>query len=772
MKTSEIQSRTDAVQQWLDGDIRTVHLMGICGVGMAGLAVLLNARGLVVTGCDAAMGPLAGWLQKKGISVAGTHDVAHLDPRPDGVIRSPAVALESAEVQAALSMGLPVFRRGEMLPALLRGSLSVAVCGTHGKTTTSSFIAQLLQTAGRNPGWCIGGETAALGGVANPGVGNVMVVEADESDGTLVHYRADIGVITNIEFDHMEHFESEDAFAASFATFARQSQSLVTNADDPRAAAMGRAVDSAATFGFGESAAIRATEIETAGRGQTFTVWRQGESLGRWSLPLPGRHNVANVLAAIAVVDMLGLDSETVREGVAKLELPRRRFDGVADAHGIRVISDYAHHPSEIRALIAAAQSQPHDRLLAVFQPHRYTRTLALGPTFPAAFKGVDQLMLVPVYAASERPTKGAQSWDLYAHFRDAEGVPLPQVASSLPIAWAAIRQQLQPGDLLLVIGAGDVERIAAWAAADLSGSSWPPQQLTPAPSPWSQASVVRLNEPLADKTTFRLGGTADIWMDVASEDDFAAVLRWTSAQAIPFRLLASGSNVLVSDLGVRGVVARLTGDAFRAIRRQGDSVTVGAGVLLVQLLDWMESQSLEGFEFIEGIPGSLGGGLQMNAGAWGQCLGDHLISMRCLTQVGEIVTVLAEGLNLGYRRCDFLSDHYVVEATFRCHQGRADAIAAQRETIREKRAWMNGFRSAGSFFKNPDGDYAGRLLEAIGMHGRRVGGAQVGTHHANFVTAVDGATAADVMALMMAGRQDVRDTFAIELEPEVKYWE
>ncbi|MCE9616323.1 MAG: UDP-N-acetylmuramate--L-alanine ligase [Lentisphaerae bacterium] len=788
----------DAHQPDLDSAIRAclarrgshVHLLGIGGVGMAGLARLLQARGLRVSGCDIGSSGLMAWLRAHGMEVSSPHAPAHLEAAVDWVIRSTAVPENAPEMLAARQRGLPAFRRGDVLPVLLGTyETSVAVSGTHGKTTTTSFITQLLRHAGRDPAWCIGGEVPGLGGVSGAGAGGSLIVEADESDGTVARYRPDIAVVTNIEFDHMEHFRDVAEFEACFRQFMDQAKAgVVYCREDPRARALAEARARPAgggvpsgrllSYGFVPDADVRGGELVETADGQTFRLWVHGHDRGIVALPVLGAHHARNALAATAVGLLLGLTPDEIRDGIRHVQLPHRRFERIVTRPDVTVISDYAHHPTEVAAIVRTALRLPHRRLVVIYQPHRHTRTRALGADFPAAFAGVDELVLTPVYAASEAPLRGGSIWDLYVHFREQAAapearIPVPRVAQSLAHAWAFLRRELQAGDLFLVVGAGDVEQVAQWAEDELAvpGSALPGRgepvldglELSP-------ATVVRRDEPLGPHTSYGVGGLADVWLEIGDVGDLTAVLRWTAARGVPFSLLGGGYNMLVSDLGVRGIAARLTGPEFHVIREEPGLLIAGAAVPLGRLLDELEQRGYGGFEFLEGIPGTLGGGMQMNAGAWGEGLGDHLAWIRCLNRDGEACIVPRDGLDLGYRRCAFLQSRTLVEAAFYVRRGDPAAIAARRLEIRQRRAWMAGFRSAGSFFKNPENAKSGRLLEDVGMKGRRVGGAYVGAHHANFIIVDGAARAADVQALTQTGAAAVREQTGVELEAEVRF--
>jgi UDP-N-acetylmuramate--alanine ligase len=402
---------------------RRIHMIGIGGIGMAGLALLLKERGHRVSGCDEQENRQTAWLRANGISVLSGHHPAHLTDA-DWVIRTTAVPDDHPEV---LNAAVPVSRRGEVLPALLRDRFTIAVSGTHGKTTTTSMIAQILGC-----GYCIGGEVDGFDGVAKDG--EIMVVEADESDGTIVNYHPDIAVITNIEYDHMEHHASVEAFENCFKTFiANTRQKVVYCAEDPAASRL------------------------CAGNPKTIPYGLQVSHF-KFQVSLPGRHNQLNACAALEVSKHWKTEAE-IFQALEKIKPVRRRFERVFEG-AYTVISDYAHHPTEIRTLVQTAQEtlKP-TRLLGVFQPHRYTRTKALLDDFPPAFQGLDKLWLLPVYAASEKPLAGGTSEDLFRKF-PAAGKPEVKSFQTLEETWQDVQRELRAGDALLIIGAGDVNQI------------------------------------------------------------------------------------------------------------------------------------------------------------------------------------------------------------------------------------------------------------------------------------------------------------------------
>ncbi|MFC1497814.1 UDP-N-acetylmuramate--L-alanine ligase [Verrucomicrobiota bacterium] len=811
---------------FLSGRGSHVHMLGICGVGMAGLAYLLKARGFEVTGCDASLTRIAEWLSARGIDVLPGHESGHIISDVKWLIRSSAVPLDNSEIGYAKKMGVPIFSRGAVLAALLAEHESIAVAGTHGKTTTSTFITQVLKSSGRDPAWCVGGEAESLGGVAGPIANresritpprvdppveeNLLVVEADESDGTLALYEPDIAVITNIEFDHMEHFKDEKAFKKCFQDFiGNTKKTAVYCTDDPGVDKIFNDLKfqisnlKLRSYGFSKEAFVRGKDLEDTGTTLNFMLVRDGIELGCIELPVPGRHNALNALAAAAVVFEQGLSFQEIQEGFGKISLPRRRFERIVEKDGIVVISDYAHHPSEIAALVRTAEKLDKKRLLAVFQPHRFTRTLALGKDFPESFKGVDQLILTPVYAASEKPLKGGAVYDLYSHFRQ---FPV-SIASSLEQAWEYLKNELREGDVLLVIGAGDVESIASWARDAFQESGVRSQEsgeksfqelenqlsagngetakrrngdtvkeeclraLQVELNAVSQQSgtVIRGNEPLAKKTTLKVGGSADIWTEINSVKDLSVILKWCKEKQVPFNVMGAGSNILVSDLGVRGIVARLTGAEFNKIQFDNTAViTVGASVPLSRFLNRLEGKGVTGLEFLEGIPGTVGGALRMNAGAWEHEICEFVSWIRYVNKDGLEYKIAADDLDWTYRRCVSLEGGIAVEAGFKLAKGDPAEIKERRRAIVGKREWMKGLRSAGSIFKNPSKDTAGELIDKAGLKGMAVGGAEVPAEHANIITVGKGACASDVWALIEKIRAEVKDRFGIYLETEI----
>jgi UDP-N-acetylmuramate--L-alanine ligase/UDP-N-acetylenolpyruvoylglucosamine reductase len=760
-------------------------MLGVCGVGMAGVAYLLARRGWSVSGCDSHVNPLAAWLRQCGVPVDDRHDVAHLDaaqPR-DRVIVTPAVSENEPELALARAKGLSVFHRGEVLATLMSQSRGVAVCGAHGKTTTTCFTTRLLKALGASPSWCIGGTTPQLAHVAGCGTGDLLVAEADESDGTLALYHPAVTVLNNIDLDHLEHFDGEAALCACFGRAVAQTrEGVAVCRDNARAwrVAQGASVP-VLDFGFSVEATLRAYKVTVTPSSVSFDVAYRGTPMGRLTLGVSGRHNALNALGAASAALLLGYAPDAVFAALPQVcdELPGRRFEAVFDAGGIRCIADYAHHPTELQAAVEMAKVQNPARLLVVFQPHRYTRTLALGREFPKAFASADEVILLPVYAASEAPIEGGDICDLYARFREAahEGVPgghaLPVVrlARSREEAWGYLRQELKAGDLLLIAGAGDVIELADLIHAD-AAQGWParrdPEGFEAELGRIDGARVTPFGA-LSGWCFFGVGGRARWRVEVSTEAALCGVTRACEAHGVAWRLVGAGANAWFSDLGEPGCVIRFSDGAFRGFERRGDAVEVGCGWRGPALLDALEREGLSGLEFLEGVPGSVGGWLAMNAGAQGGEIASRVEWIRCLNPDGKIAILPAHDVGFSYRCCKGLEKRVALACGLRLVPAETAAIQALRQRMRAKRIPLAGLRTEGSVFRNPPGNAAGRLLEAAGCKGWRVGGARVTDFHANIVAVEGGAaTASDVLALVMRMRNRVAKAGGVVLRPEI----
>ncbi len=747
-----------------------VHMVGICGVGMAGLARLLHARGCVVSGCDVELNTSADDLREIGVAVVQGHGSAHIEDLPTNavVVVTPAVPADEDEILGARRRGLKIISRGQVLAALTSARDSVAVCGTHGKTTTSCFTARLFQELGADPDWCIGGCTVTLGKVAEAGHNDLLIVEADESDGTLRCYSPVTIVLLNVDIDHLEHFAGEAELIECYSMAVRQTRDAVcVNRDDQRAWRIAQDYGGGIlSFGFHAEARLRAIDIDVSGNHSGFKVIYEDCECAQIRIGVGGRHNITNALGAAAAALSRGFDLHAICAALPRAcsELPARRFESIGSVNGVRYVADYAHHPAEIRAATGMALDCSALRVVAVFQPHRYTRTRALGADFPEAFAGVDEVVLLPVYPASEQPLRGGCACNLYAAFRER----LPQLpltyTSGLEECAGYLRRSCRSGDLVMLIGAGDVinlKQLIFTDAAPVDGEFC--QALAQlAGESFSQAAQ------LTEFSVFPTRGTGNA-VYVRSMPALQRVVNLCRKFKVKCRPAGLGFNTLISDCGYDGLFVRLAGDEFESVVISGNRVRAGGGVNSARLLDALQRAELTGLEFMEGIPGTLGGWLAMNAGAHGSELGDHVKELEIVTFDGRLKYLGADECGFEYRNCRALENAFAVGCTFDLRRTERSEVAGARRQIRNRRIPLRGLRTAGSVFKNPPGDHAGRLLENSGCKSLRVGGAFVADFHANIVALDDTGTASDVMALVQIMRERVRFDAEVELQCEIK---
>ena len=607
---------------------------------MAGLAVLLKSRGYEVSGCDLHASARTKWLEGQGVRSFCGHDPAHLEG-VDEVIVTPAVPRDEPELTSFCG---PVRSRGEVLAELVTSAAdSIAVCGSHGKTTTATWIARLLRALGEDVSWCIGGETGAFP-VAGIGAGP-LVVEADESDGTLALYHAKTLVVNKCDYDHPDHFKTEADYFACYETAKSQAGEVI------------------------ESEALDLELFEL----KVFEC-----------LSCLAPHNRKNARAAVEVALRRGHKLDDIMKALPAIvtELPDRRFQKIAEG----VYTDYAHHPTEMKCAVGMARAKCRGKLRVLFQPHRYSRTKALLKDFPAAFERADEVVLCPTYAAFEKPIEGGDVADLYKICREKGKGKREKVAGgkvflarSCDEAWEHAFRSMQDGDLTLLLGAGDIINLVSRVQKEIS--SLP-----------------------------------------------------TSLFHLPSRIfIGSGSNTWKSDLNLNVEYVKTTGPA------NAPGASLG--------IPWMA-----------GIPGTIGGWIKMNAGAFGHSISEVIKKVKV-----DGKWVDAAECGFGYRHSDITGE--IQDVVIRPQPSTSNLQPSTYYLARRKKFPSGTF---GSFFKNPPGDFAGRLLEEAGAKDLRVGGAYVWAEHANVIVRGEGATPSDVLALARLMRNRVLFRFGVALEAEV----
>lgn len=466
--------RVNAPRTTDGASLERAHLIGIGGAGMSAIARILIDRGLAVAGSDAKASHVVTGLERRGVRIAVGHDPANLDllaGGPTAVVVSSAIRPDNPEYRRARELGIPVVLRARALAALMADHRAVCVAGTHGKTSTTSMLTVALQRAGADPSFAIGGELNESGSGAHHGGGDIFVAEADESDGSFLEYAPHGAIITNLEPDHLDHHGTATAYAAVFAQFVDRITAggfLVACADDPGVAELlagigGPGSPRVVTYGFAEHAAVR---ILPPDRGPARVRLADGREVAV-RLSVPGRHMLSNAVAALAAGVELGVDPGALVEGLAGYTGVRRRFEYKGRAAGVTVYDDYAHHPTEVAAQLAAARTvvPAGGRLVVAFQPHLYSRTQIFATEFAAALSAADVVAVLDVYGAREDPQPGV-SGDLIAR-----AVTAPEVyyLPSLAAVPARLAELVRPDDLVITMGAGDVTMLGPQLLAELS---------------------------------------------------------------------------------------------------------------------------------------------------------------------------------------------------------------------------------------------------------------------------------------------------------------
>jgi len=463
--------------------IGRVHFVGIGGVGMSGIAEVLLNLGQPVSGSDLSESAATRRLCALGATISRGHDAENVDGA-GVVVTSSAVSQDNVEVRRARERGIPVIPRAEMLAELMRLKSGIAIAGSHGKTTTTSLVAHVLAEAGLDPTFVVGGRVAKLGGNARLGRGEFLVCEADESDGSFLRLSPTLAVVTNIDAEHLESYGgSLDQLSQAFVDFCNAVPfygAAIACLDDPGVQAiLPRITRRAVTYGTSVQADVSLRDLRASGPASEYTLVVAGEDMGRVRLGVPGRHVALNSLAAVAVAFQLGLRMESIVAGLAAFEGVDRRMSLRGEAAGVRVVDDYAHHPTEIVATLQALRdSWPESRVIAVFQPHRYSRVAALFDPFCRAFNLADVVIACDIYAAGEAPLEGVDGARLAEGIR-AHGHRSVEFAGAADAGARRAAELARPGDIVVLLGAGDVSRQAEAVLAALA-TAQPKSEATP----------------------------------------------------------------------------------------------------------------------------------------------------------------------------------------------------------------------------------------------------------------------------------------------------
>ncbi len=743
-----------------------VHLIGVAGSGMSGLAGLLLALGHRVSGSDKVDSGEVRRLQGEGLQFSCPHQ-AECVHGVDVVIYSSAVKAGNPAFDEALRLGTPLLRRAEALAEIMSLRRGIIVAGMHGKTTTSSMAAHVLRAGGLRPSHYVGAEIPILGTNAHwDTAGEYFVAEGDESDGTVALFRPEHTIILNLEEEHLDYYADLAAIEAVFKRLLeRTSGKIFYCIDDPHAERVCRDRPNTVSFGSSCRADYRFSNPSAKNFQSTFDVSRRGELLGTATLNVPGRHNVSNATSVIALASELGVGFAEIAGALESFRGARRRFEFKHRSADFAVVDDYGHHPSEIRATLETARAGHAGRLITVFQPHRYSRTQALREDFGQAFKASDVVVVAGIYPASEQPIPGVTG-QLIVDAMLRHGHPSAWHEPDFNKLTPRVGAMLKPGDLVISLGAGNIHEAGTRLANDLAAVEEMRTLL-------GKEGTASLYEPLSKHTTLRVGGPAHFWAEPTTEAAFAKLLRIARTRNLPVFVMGRGSNLLVRDGGIDGLVIHPAAGDFAHLEVNADAleITAGVGVGLKRVSGAAARAGIGGFEWMEGIPGAVGGSLRMNAGAMGVETFDQVVRIRTMDLDGNVSEKTPAELEIHYRSVPSLQINYALAATFRGQTSSTEKIQELLGTSSNKRKTSQPIAaSAGCIFKNPAKDCpAGKLVQELGLKNTHVGAARVSDVHGNFIVNDGGATAAEVLALIEKIKAAALEQRGIQMETEVQ---
>src|SRR5438445_4458693 len=749
--------------KFLTQERHDIHLVGVAGSGMSGIAGLLLQLGHQVSGSDKLDSLETDRLQRLGLKFYQQHRAA--DARDaELVIYSSAIKKDNPILKSARESGKITVRRAEALAAIMSAKRGILVVGMHGKTTTSAMTAHVLREGGLHPPHYVGAEIPIIGTNAHwDARGEFFVAEGDESDGTIALFHPEHALVLNIEEEHLDFYTDLAAIEKVFVQLIGQTTGQIFYcADDSNAARICRSRDRAISYGLTDNADYRGTDIELRDFTSLFCVYRRGEKLGEAVLNVPGEHNVRNALGVIALASELSVPFEKIAKSLMKFQHARRRFEIKYDSPRFLLVDDYGHHPTEVKATLKTAKSIERKRVLTMFQPHRYSRTKALRKEFGRAFDQADRVVITDVYGSNESPMPGITG-QIIADEISAHGHRGVSYQPRLESVHRDVGNMLESGDLVLSLGAGNIHEQLSTLAADLVIAEKLKEIV-------GEDGDVRLYEPLSKHTTLRVGGPAQFWVEPRNEAALSELIRFCRRENLPLFVIGRGSNLLVRDGGIRGVVVHPSGGEFDKIDIDGQEITAGVGVGMKEVAYAARSAGLGGLEFMEGIPGAVGGGLRMNAGAMGSQLFEKVARVHYLDSEGNGHDKDRSELEVHYRHFPLLEQNFAVSATFRGTPAAREQIESRLHESQEKRRTTQPIaKSAGCIFKNPGKCPAGKLVDELGLKNSSVGKARVSEVHGNFIVNDGGATATDMLELIDRIKQAARSKRGIELETEVQ---
>ncbi|HCU79846.1 MAG TPA: hypothetical protein DGN60_01630 [Chloroflexi bacterium] len=755
-----------------------IHFIGIGGAGLSAVAKVLHERGHVVSGSDLYESDITEKLQSLGVLVHIGHQATNISGA-DVVIASSAVPSTNPELVAAAARNIKVLRRQDVLGNLMKTKLGCAIAGSHGKTTTTALISFCLLENALKPTFIVGGTVNGIDTNARYDVGEPFVVEADEYDRMFLGLSPTVSVVTSIDYDHPDCYSTfgdlEDAFW-EFAMLTPIEGRLVINQDDILARKLGEKAKES-----GIPVVTYALQNEADWKGENIRVNSNGgcsfslvntrkQYVKNVDTCLAGEHNVMNVLAAIAAVDFYDLSIEKIVTALREFRGVKRRFEIKGKRAGITIVDDYAHHPMAIKATLGAARLHfPNKKLWALFQPHTYSRTHALTSEIASSFYDADHVVITDIFASREKDDGTISSKNIL----ELMDHPDAHYVGDINEAARFIFSGMNSGDVLVTMSAGDGYKVGERVLNMLCSRNY--QSGDALDLLFAQlGEKLRKNESMASYTSARIGGPADYFVQARSVDELSDAVQTGWEAGIPVLVFGSGSNLLVSDKGVRGLVVH---NLARSVVFEQDQsqmyVNVGSGTMLASLARMCIKRGAGGLEWAVSVPGTVGGAVVGNAGAHGSDISTNILLADILQRGKGTKSWTLPELGLSYRSSNLKiseDDLVMLRAEFVLEQVHTETLRSRASGfIQHRRETQPPGASIGSMFKNPPGDYAGRLIEKAGLKGFRLGKAEISTVHANFFVNLGGASATEVVGLINKARRTVRKFFDIDLELEIQ---
>ena len=762
--------------------MRTVHLIGIGGTGMSAIAIFLLEKGYKVTGSDKNRSSYFDLVRAKGADArVGSHP--DLATQADVIVRSSAIRDEDPEVIAGKATGIPVLKRSDFLPEITAGKDTIAIAGTHGKTTTTAMLIETLSNLSQDPSFILGSEIKKLGTNAHAGQGGLFVIEADEYDYMFLGLAPQISVITNIEYDHPDCFATPEIYEQAYVDFLNKTKPggvALLCAEDPgiKHLLANNSFDhiQVLTYGLDESCDYTALFLDPSHASNEFVLTSKRGGVPQLSGPftpsLPGKHNALNATAILACLHILGINPQLACESLADFSGTERRWDLVYEKDGVTLINDYGHHPTQLRyTLEAVRNAYPDRKIWAVWEPHTFSRTQRLQKDYIDALKLADQAIIMEIYAARE-VDEGYTPQVIVDALEDGKALYLPDQDE----ATALIYELIQHNDLIIVFSAGKGPQFSAKLLALLEENN--SETLQPSlPMRKLEAlfgAKLQRGEELAKYTSIKVGGPAAGLIVINTLDELRHAVKSLWSLDLPFKILGGGSNLLVSDKGYPGIVLINRCNKVEIFKDQTPPLLYAeAGAKLGTVAQMASRAGLGGLEWCNSIPGTVGGAVYGNAGAHGGDVQSQLDTVTLITRDGGEQTLSVEDMDFQYRSSKLKRegiDAVILSATFHGEHVDSSESLEKLEALTAKRAQAQPKgHSFGSTFKNPSNDFAGRLLEEAGMKGFVYGKARVSDKHANFILNDGEASAQEIYTLIRMGQTRVKEKFGIDLQTEIE---